>query len=212
VGAASGIAQERESDPATQQRLEQRIELAEPVDLSLRDAFIKALQTAGIAGGLEVVHCGDPLPRISMTPHSSVRTNLDEMMSADHNLTMDTSFPGTVILRQNAPGLLDVAIAAVEIPDFRNGLYAVHRILETPEVQRRLTQLKLEDHVEFGFSALLKTGALKPPEAPLSLRNVTFREALNIIARASGTTVWIYDERRCSIRGTFTISFAAPQM
>ena len=211
--AASGIAQEREADRATQQTLlEQRIEISEPVVLSLRDAFVKALQAARIAGGLELVHCGDSLPPIAMEPNSSVRTNLDEIMSADRKLLLDTSSQGNVNLRQQAPGLLDVTVTAVEIPDVRNPLRAVHRLLETPEVQQRLTQLKLVDNVGLGFTVLYKDPKAKPPEVPLSLRNVSFREALNIIAQVSGSLVWVYDEHRCSINGTFTISFTAPRL
>lgn len=205
------LAQEVGPATPTKQALDRRVEYFDEGPLSIRRAFVQALIGSHVPGGIELV--GDCNTRgVTVRPQtgSSLGHVLEGIVAARPDLSFEISKGGGVYVRPHsgALGILDVKIRDLRIPDRNNLTGAVDRIVRLPVVQARIRELGLQEGlVELGFSGLPKPGYPRPDPIPLSLSDVTVREALDSLAELSGRAVWVYAEDACSAKRTFTISF-----
>jgi hypothetical protein len=111
----------------------------------------------------------------------------------------------------NEPTLLDAKIANFHGNYGKTQDDMLQKLLAMPEVKEAAARLQLsEGSTEIGLSSLARPGfeATEPTKGyPLHLQNATVREILNALARAHGSAVWSYQERRCGGPKEFSIRF-----
>jgi hypothetical protein len=180
-------------------------------DLSVQGAFALALGRASLPGGLELLKCGEAVPRLLILPGSTVRAALEQIRKAQPDLELKVSQDGVVKLLSGSghADLLSTRMADLRLSDLGGAMGSLRQILDAPEVRSRIAYLRLQEKTpELGFSPMPKPGATMPPPNPRVLHDTSVEEALDIIAKAGGANrIWIYEEDDCVEPHTFTISF-----
>ena len=78
---------------------------------------------------------------------------MERIAAVQPDLELKVSTDGVVKMLSNLrAGLLDTRIADLQLPDARNATVSVRRVLEAPEVRKRIAELKLEQRVELGLT------------------------------------------------------------
>jgi len=206
-----GFAQQRES--SKEALLERKLVLQRPGPKSVKAAFAEALGGADAPGGMELVICGTA-PSAYVKEGVDLKSALEEILAAkQHTLAVEVTPAGVINLRERSQAvpLLDVRVSEVTFPDiskFGSARSVLLPLLQSAEVQSAMRGLQLRAVQDpSGLESALPPGARRPP--PITLRDVTVREALNFVARLKGSSVWVYEEQRCQVPGkaVFSIQF-----
>ena len=194
--------------------------LAQPVRVKLdrvntRDKVAEALYDAGVPGGIAVLHyCGD-FPTRSLKPSGpSLRALLDAVVSTDPDYSWRIN-EGVVNLipRYIKLQFLDARVSKLDLK-LKTPDEALNILLALPEVQSQANR-ELGSRVVQGFPYAFSANAVGgQPERTFSLKltDTTVAEALNAIARAYGSAIWVLVKNECANNGrkTFSIKFIYP--
>jgi hypothetical protein len=178
--------------------------------LTTTGALLMSLTIADVPGGIAVRQgCSDPKRPLFKQSGPTLRNALDSIVAADPTYKW-TSNRGVVNLVPSAgdPPLLKLRIRKFYIQNASTAREVVDQLLMMPEVRKHALELGLRaGYVRLGMSDLGRSAGTSKPVSKLTLKveNVTIREALNEIARAHGTAVWAYTERRCHPRNEFSV-------
>jgi len=176
------------------------------------NAVTSALNAAHVPGGIATITTCEP-ESFNLSPAGSTLGDvLDSIVAANPQYKWHVD-GGVVNLvpANNEPTLLDAVI-----PNFQ-GNYGktqddiAQKLLSLPEVKQVATRLHLsEGFAEIGFRPLARPGFETTEQTKgfaLHLRNASVREVLNALARAHGSAVWSYQEKRCAGPKEFSITF-----
>jgi hypothetical protein len=190
---------------------------ARKVTLSLKhttisDALAKALWTTETPGGIAVFYYCEGIPRHSFQlSNTPLRDILDEVIVAKPDYFWEFK-NGVVNLlpRYHLPLFLGTIIPKFETNDIETPNEALAQLLALPEVQNQVRAELGIRAITGGFYAYGGNG-VKPTREKFSVAvsNVTVREALNAIARADGSAVWVLLKNGCNNggRSTFSLNF-----
>jgi hypothetical protein len=174
-----------------------------PLDVVVADL----LKTARVPGGIEVLRgCNnlDPKPfQVAAVPTSDVLTNLSEI---ERTLTWQKTGAGylVTITSAEAPKVASVELPALHLKA-KTLAEASDILLQQQATQNRITELKLSEAPDnIGFSSIHERDT-----RDISLPAGTLREDLNALAVAFGTAIWQLDQRECSGRRSFRLSWIA---
>lgn len=157
------------------------------------DILAQALINAGVPGGIAVrSHCGRFESRFLSPTNATLRGVLDAVVAAEPEYSWNVD-EGVVnfVPRDNEPLLLKSMVSRLEVRDAEPN-EALFQLLALPEVDK-VARVELGLHSVTGGPYPFMMDGSKPERKrlSLSLTNVTVREALNAIARAHGSAVWI---------------------
>jgi len=157
------------------------------------DILAQALINAGVPGGIAVrSYCGRFESRFLNPTNTTLRGVLDAVVSAESEYSWNVD-EGVVNFfpRDNELLLLRSMVSRLEVREEEPN-EALFQLLALPEVDK-VARVELGLHsVTGGPYAVMKDGSIpERKKLSLSLTNVTVREALNAIARAHGSAVWI---------------------
>lgn len=181
-------------------------------DVTVGQAVINTLVSAGATGGVAVVQdCNEPM-RYTFTPgDSSLRGVLETIVSTDPRYVWEIKDDViNLIPRNGEPSFLIVRVSKLEINQAETPNEALSQLLATPEV--RQAQLNLGRRFVQGGIYPFNPQDSVPKEAKkisVNLKDTTVREALNTIARAHGDAVWMLTQGQCNGRKLFSIDFFA---
>jgi hypothetical protein len=100
---------------------------------------------------------------------------------------------------QGSCALLDTIISNFRVDDV-DEREAINQLVSVPEVQASMRAMRL-NRQDLGDAGVAKKGE----KISISLENVTMRQALNIVAKQTGTRFWIFSRHG---KGSFSISNA----
>jgi hypothetical protein len=171
------------------------IQLPEP---TTPDILVQALINSGVPGGIAVTaSCGGGFQTRFLHPtHATLRGVLDAVLSVEPEYSWNVD-NGVVNFgqRDNEPLFLSSMVSRLEVRDVEpnEALYQLLALFEVDKVAR----VQLGFRTVTGGPYAFMTNGSKPESKKLSLTltNVTVREALNSIARAHGSAVWILVKR-----------------
>jgi hypothetical protein len=103
------------------------------------------------------------------------------------------------------PQLLKVRINKLTVKNVTLANAALGKLLALPEVKEAIERLQLSPGVQM-IKRLVSLNP-DPPKYTFRFKNVTLREALNIIARVHGRAVWEYREQRCEGKIEYGFNF-----
>jgi hypothetical protein len=157
------------------------------------DILSQALINAGVPGGIAVrSHCGRFESRFLSPANTTLRGVLDAVVAAEPEYSWNVD-EGVVnfVPRDNEPLFLRSMVSRLEVREEEPN-EALFQLLALPEVDK-VARAELGLHsVTGGPYAVMMDGSMpERKKLSLSLTNVTVREALNAIARAHGSAVWI---------------------
>lgn len=180
---------------------------------TVNDALAQALRGAGMPGGIVMTRDCEQIRTHSLTPlKPSLRALLDAIVSAEPGYTWELN-QGVVNLlpRDGGSPFLKTVIPRLEIRDAANLDDALEELLSAPEVQsqagRYLGSRLIQGRV-YGFS-LQGQRVNAGMKLSLSAKNITVREALNKLASAHGTAVWLFIQSKCDGRRIYSIDFVS---
>jgi len=201
--------------PLTSQTLS-KDQLARPVRVKLDqvntpDAVAQALLDADVPGGITVLHyCGGFPTRSLKLRSASVRGLLDEVVSADPNYSWRLN-EGVVNLipRYTKLHFLDTRVSKLDLKE-KTPDEALNILLALPEVQSQANN-ELGSRAFQGFAYAYPPNADRQQQKTFSLvlTDTTVAEALNAIAKAYGSAVWVLAKNECNNGGrrNFSIKF-----
>lgn len=189
-------------------RLGHRIEVIEATDITTSEAFFKAMSAARAPGGIVRVAGCDPDPVIqSWRPMTTtLRDMLDWVVRSDPQYGWQFDAGAiNLIPKAGEPPLLATQIRSLREKDATSVEALLSRLHSLPEVRSKINELQLSEALRIMIAPV----PLKQNQRRYSIdvKNVTVREALNSIARAHGSAVWEYKERRCDGKAEFSINF-----
>ncbi|SRR6266403_1788318 len=165
-------------------------------------------RNAGLWGGIESYKSGcaaDPemrLPALS----TNVAEALANLSMQDNSLRWKVDGDG-ILVTKNAPAnpLLDSRVGDFIFNKNSPPEEPTVRLLNLPIIRARMAEFKLTERPpEIGFAQAPVT--LKA-EDQISLRDPTFRQALNSIANVKHSRVWLFEQTTCSGRNTLLIQW-----
>jgi hypothetical protein len=191
---------------SSEETLARHVAGAELTECSAVDAFVKALNSAGVSGGsVGVATCERQQNTLLWKPDGSpLRTMLDFIVRADRQYRWEAENDVVNLLPVGGePELLRLRIARLDVDNVVSAQRALDELMGLPEVRSRMQTLGLTG----GLSLLNIPMSPYPRKFSVHCRGVTFREALNAIARAKGHAVWSYAERHCNGVNELFLSF-----
>lgn len=157
------------------------------------DILAQALINADVPGGIAVrSRCGGFESRFLNPTDATLRGILDAVVSAepDHFWNVDDGVVNFVP-RDNEPLLLRSMVSRLEVRAAEPN-EALSQLLALPEVNKAARfELGLRTVTGGPYAFMIDGSKPERKKLSLSLTNVTVREALNSIARAHGSAVWI---------------------
>ncbi len=200
--------------PLTSQTLNDRLSSSVQVRLNgvnTPDTVAEALYDAEMPGGIAVVHYCGGFPTRSLKPSTpSVRGLLDAVVSADPDYSWRVN-EGVVNLTPRYVKLqfLDTKVSKLDLK-LKTPDESLNALLILPEVQNQAKK-ELGSRVVQGSPYAFSTNGEGQQQKTISvmLSDTTVADALNKIARAYGTAVWVLVKNECnrSGRNTFSIKF-----
>jgi hypothetical protein len=191
---------------SSEETLAQRVPGAELKECSATDAFVKALNSAGVSGGCVRVAACEPEENLRFwkPDGSPLRTMLDFIVRADPKYRWEAENDVVNLLPVGGePELLRLRIARLDLDNVVSAPRALDELMGLPEVRSRMQTPGLTG----GFSLLNIPMSPHPRKFSVHCCGVTFREALNAIARAKGHAFWSYAERHCNGMNELFLSF-----
>jgi hypothetical protein len=191
--------------------------LKQPVRVGLAaantpDRVAQALIDAEIPGGLALIHYCGGFPEHSLKPAPvSLRALLDAVVSADpqYSWEMDKGVVN-LIPRYGAFHILETRISKLDLENVKTPDEALNLLLALPEVQAQ-TRRELGSRVVQGaaYAYPATFDAKRAKTFSVTGANITFRDALNLIAISHGKAVWVLVRGECAnnVRKTFSIKF-----
>ena len=176
------------------------------------DAVAEALLNAAMPGGIAVLHyCGGYPTRSLKTSSTSVRGLLDEVVSTDPAYFWRLK-GGVVNLipRYIRLHFLDTRVSKLDLKE-KTPDEALNILLALPEVQSQANSelgSRLGQGFVYAFPANAGSGQ-QEKRSSLELTDATVAEALNAIAKAHGSAVWVLVKNECNNSGrkNFSIKF-----
>ena len=157
------------------------------------DILAQALMNAGVPGGIAVkAYCGGLQRRFLRPSKKTLRGVLDAVVSADLEYSWDVDH-GVVnfVSRDNEPLFLKSKVSKLEIRGAEPN-EALSQLLSLPEVKKAARgELGFQTVTGGPYAFMMDGSQPERQKLSVSLTNVTVREALNAIARAHGSAVWI---------------------
>jgi len=146
-----------------------------------------------VPGGIAVrSYCGGFESRFIKPADATLRAVLDEVVSAEPAYSWNVD-EGVVnfVPRDNEPLFLRTVVSKLEVREAEPN-EVLYQLLALPEVDK-VARVELGLHTVTGgpYAFKMDGSELERKKLSLSLTNVTVREALNAIARAHGSAVWI---------------------
>ncbi len=182
-------------------------------DLTVMEAFSKALVATRVPGGVVVVeNCNGSAKYASIPSGSSLGDALDIITLAEPRYRWELE-GGVVNLvpTDTVPPFLSLRIAEFDVQNAKTVFEPLNRLLALPALQKRKAELNLtEGMTRLGLSSLPRPGFdANKDDIGFAVRchEATVREILNAIVRAHGRAVWAYTERHCDGRNEFRINF-----
>ena len=177
------------------------------------DAVSQALLDAGLPGGIAALHYCGGFPTRALKPASiSVRGLLDEVVSTDPSYSWRLN-DGAVNLtpRYTKIHLLETRVPKLELKQVKTPDEALNMLMALPEVQRQVKNELGNRAVEglaYAFPANA-AGGEREKTFSIALNDATIAEALNAIAKAYGSAVWVLVKNECNNSGrkNFSIKF-----
>ena len=157
------------------------------------DILAHALINAGVAGGIAMrSYCGGFKSRFLSPTSSTLRGVLDAVVSAEPEYSWNVDEQViNFVPRDNEPLFLRSMVSRLEVREAEPN-EALYQLLALPEVDK-VVRVELGLHTVTGgpYAFTMDGRKHERKKVSLSLTNVTVREALNAIARAHGSAVWI---------------------
>lgn len=189
--------------------------LAQPVRVKLDgvntpDTVAEALYDAAMPGGIAVLHYCGGFPTRSLRPSSpSLRALLDAVVSADPDYSWGVN-EGVVNLipRHIKLQFLDTRVSKLDL-EFKTPDEALNILLALPNVQSQANR-ELGSRLFQGFPYPYPPGDSQQAKTfSIKLMDSTVTEALNAIAKANGSAVWVLVKNECNNSGrkNFSIKF-----
>jgi hypothetical protein len=182
----------------------------------LTEAFGEILRAAEVPGGIAFVQgCEEERPRDFPPLGRTLREGLTTLTRVAPGYTWQTE-DGVVNMAPNDgfPALLRTSLREFDSKDADNPTGVDSLLIALPEMQQAASVLNFQEapnEVQLGFSMASKGGTPPPPRgAPLAIhcRACSSYQVLNAVVRATGSGMWIYEERHCSGVKTFRIAFS----
>jgi hypothetical protein len=157
------------------------------------DILAQALINAGVPGGIAVrSYCGRFESRFLNPTNTTLRGVLDAVVTAEPEYSWNVD-EGVVNFfpRDNELLLLKSMVSRLEVREAEPN-EALFQLLALPEVDK-VARVELGLHSVTGgpYAFMMDGSQFERKKVSLSLTNVTVREAVNAIARAHGSAVWI---------------------
>jgi len=177
--------------------------------LTTEQAFVKALMAARVPGGIvRKMDCKSEQPKPRLFPSTlALQRTIELIRETDPQYRLLTT-DGVINLltKGTEPELLRVRIKEYRADMVRVPNLAIERLLALPEVRKKSAALK--------SSEAFRLGGLSSPSdfaTPLTVhfKNVSLRDALNLIARAYGNGIWKYTEFSCGGKKKFSLDLIA---
>ena len=201
------------SQPRPKDRLTQAVDVK--LDrVSTPDAVSQALLDAGVPGGISALHYCGGFPTRTFKPASrSVRALLDEVVTADPAYLWRVDDGVVNLVPRNLKiQFLETSVPRLELKESKSLDEALDILMALPEVQRQADRELGQRAIEGGaYAFTVSPTNEKRPQKTLSiaLTDTTVAGALNAIAKAYGSAVWVLVKNEChnSGRKTFSIKF-----
>jgi len=171
--------------------------------------YLAALfRNAGLWGGIEsyksdcTVSPEMHLPAVS----TNVGDALIHLRSQDNSVAWSVDGDG-ILVRKNAPttSLLDTNVGDFSFNKHNRAEEPTARLLNLPTIRARMAELKLEGRApEIGFA---QAQPILKPEDQITLKDPTFRQALNSIASVNHGRVWLFEQTVCAGQNTLLIQW-----
>lgn len=191
--------------PNPKEMLERRLPNYEQETVRPENALVGLLSFAQIPAGMVMVaNCAFDMNTVNWNPSGlTVRQALDLLVSeAPRYRWEDDGGVINFLPAGDIPPLLNVKIPRFE-GHFSAPEEALTEIQVLPELRKSMSGLD----VKWGANIYVKPLSRHPRNFTLQLKDVTLREALNIIARGDGRAVWTYVETRCDGKDEVVINF-----
>lgn len=201
-----GVIGQQTGSSADNNVLARHVDGADLEYVSTLQAFSQALIQTGTAGGIVrtsgckdtgIVHRWQPLG-------SSLRDVLDGIVKIDPEYRWSVDDNVINVLPVAEPAFLKTHIVDFKAEKVVWPSSALSKLLATPEVRVSLNRLGLNEALKAGAFPLSNS---RKAARSVQCTNVTFREALNIIARTFGNAVWFYKEDHCNGKDEYSIDF-----
>jgi hypothetical protein len=166
-----------------------RVQLGTP---TTPDIVAQALINAGVPGGIAVKsYCGGFESRFLSPTNATLRGVLDAVSAEpEYSWNVDEGVVNFVS-RDNEPLLLRSIVSRLEVREEEPN-EALYQLLALPEVDKvARVELGLRTVTGGPYAFMMDGSKAERKKLSLSLTNVSVREALNAIARAHGSAVWV---------------------
>lgn len=176
------------------------------------NAFVTALRTAGVPGGIAAVsQCGDDRQYVFSASGPTLEDVLRNIESTDRRYTWNIINGLVNILPvEGDPSLLKLRIKKLHINNVSSIDEAANQLFSAQQVRNEALKLRLTPGLtRIGMSDLKRVEATQPAaqQHDLTISDLTVRESLSAISRANGKAVWEYRERHCNGKAEFQVQF-----
>jgi hypothetical protein len=202
--------------PTEEEILRHPVTPVSDVPLPTTQEFVRALVDASVPGGVVTVGgCGAEPEQTVRATGPTLGDVLRTIVKADLRYRWNIE-DGVVNLvpSKGLPAMMAMRINEFDSEDATSVLDAGGRIFHLPAVLQAETGLKLTQSPghQFLTAINLHPSDNEPPPKPLSVhfRDLTLREGLNALVRASGKAVWQYREWHCKGINGFDTHFSEP--
>lgn len=211
--AVSTTVSQTPSQLSSDQALRREIKALDLSQVTAINALTRTLNAAHRPGGIATLtYCAND-ENLNLRPLGpTLRDALDSIVVAypEYRWYVDQGAIN-LVASNNELTLLDIVIADFKVDRGETMDEILRKLLATPEVKEGAARLRLsEGFTEIGIRSLERPGSSASGENKgfaLHLRNTTVLETLNDIARAHGSAVWSYQEKRCHGPKEFSIRF-----
>ena len=166
------------------------------------------LRKAGVWGGIESydTDCRPASEYRIPSLDGTLQNGLVQLKSQDSSLSWKVKGEG-VLISQHAQltSLLDTKVPELTFHGSDAADKSTDKLLNLPTIRDQMTKLKLTlRSPELGFAQL---PAHPGSEEPITLKNITLREALNAIAKADHPRVWLFEQSACTGQTTILVQW-----
>jgi hypothetical protein len=194
--------------------LERRVSLDRLNEITKTDALTRALGEAQVPGGVVTILNCNRAAKHTLTPTgSSLRDVLNSVVSVEPQYKWQVKAGVVnVVPAAGGPSLLNLRIGQFKVDNAQTIYEALNQLFAMPEVQARMTELKMRRGMtQLGImpAQLGADGEAVANSQSISIerQNITLAEALNAIVSAHGKAVWSYTEQHCDGQNEFSIDF-----
>ena len=181
------------------------VDAAYEPDQSIVTAFQAVSRNAQIPAGMAYTTGRLSNDSVCLQDAATVRQAVEAIRMSRSSLSFDWSAPIPNLLDTDLTDFLETHIAVVRVPHpLGDPTGSLEAIFSSPEMLARARELQLENQrhsrPESDAHPMVHP-AWYNTEVPITLENLTARQALNAIATNWGAGLWVYSERPISVDG-----------